>query len=43
MVVEHDSAQQSSEALTDLPGIVLQQTITDTVVEELLEAMPAEE
>lgn len=43
MIVEHDSVQQLSEALSDLPGIVLQQTITDTVVEELLEAMPAEE
>ena len=35
-IVERESVQSLNEALASVPGVVLQQTITDTVVEELL-------
>jgi uncharacterized membrane protein len=38
ILVEHEWAQPMSEALSDLGGIVLQQTLTDELVEELMEA-----
>lgn len=43
VLVEHDSAVRLSEALAGEEGWILQQTLTDKTVEELLQASRAEE
>jgi uncharacterized membrane protein len=40
LLMEHEWVQKAAEAMAGLEGIVFQQTITDTLVEDLLEAVP---
>lgn len=38
LLMEHLWVQKASESMSDLGGMVFQQTITDTLVEDLLES-----
>jgi uncharacterized membrane protein len=43
VLVEHDSVRSMAEAMADVGGVVLQQTITDTLVEESMEGSGPQE
>ena len=43
VLVEHEWAQPLSEALADLEGVAVQQTLTDRLVEQLLEESKAQD
>ncbi len=37
MIVEHESARKFADAMADVGGVILQETLTDEMVQQLLE------